>query len=77
MFKREKLREWSGIALVGAGVAGTLLPVVPGFALIAAGVAVLGPDHFLVRRARAWLEKKGLLKTKPCDEKVESVRSNQ
>jgi len=47
---------------VVAGVAGCLLPIIPGIPLIVAGVAILGTDHALVRRSRAWLEKKGFLK---------------
>jgi len=57
-----RLREISGLALVAVGVAGCLLPIIPGIALIVAGAAILGTDHVLVRRSRAWLEKKGLLK---------------
>lgn len=59
-----KLREFWGIALIVAGIIGTLLPIIPGFVLIAAGVAVLGQNHFIVRRSRHWLEKKGILKPK-------------
>ncbi len=55
-----KFRETGGIALVLAGIAGLVLPVIPGFVLIAAGVAVLGTDHALVRPMRAWLAKRRL-----------------
>ncbi len=55
-----KFREAGGIALVLAGLAGLVLPVIPGFVLIAAGVAVLGADHALVRPLRAWLQKRRL-----------------
>ena len=48
------------MALVGVGVVGVLLPVVPGFPFLLAAVAVLGPDHRftrpiagLLRRARS------------------------
>ena len=57
-----KLRELSGLGLVALGIAGVLLPIIPGIPLIAAGVAVLGTDHAFVRRSRAWMEKKGILK---------------
>jgi uncharacterized protein YqgC (DUF456 family) len=52
-----RLREISGLALVAAGIAGCLLPIIPGIPLIIAGAAVLGTDHTLVRRSRNWLEK--------------------
>jgi len=57
-----RLREISGLALVAVGVAGCLLPIIPGIPLIVAGAAILGTDHALVRRSRAWLEQKGFLK---------------
>lgn len=57
-----RLREISGLALVAVGIAGCLLPLLPGIPLILAGAALLGTDHVLVRRTRGWLEKKGLLK---------------
>lgn len=50
-----KFREAGGVALVLVGLAGLVLPVIPGIALIAAGVAVLGADHALVRPLRSWL----------------------
>jgi uncharacterized protein YqgC (DUF456 family) len=59
-----------GVALLILGAIGSLLPVVPGFVFIAAGIAVLGTDHAVVRRlmpyvhrVRAWLERRGILKT--------------
>jgi hypothetical protein len=42
-------REVFGTALVGVGIVGVLLPVVPGFPFLLAAVAVLGPDHRLTR----------------------------
>ena len=52
------MRTAAGVALVVAGAIGTVLPIVPGFALLAAGLAVLGPQHrltrALTRRWRAW-----------------------
>ncbi len=58
----ERLREISGLTLVAVGIAGCLLPLLPGIPLILAGAALLGTDHALVRRTRGWLEKKGLVK---------------
>jgi len=58
-----------GVALLILGAIGSLLPVMPGFVFIAAGIAVLGTDHAIVRRlmpyvhrARGWLERRGILK---------------
>lgn len=52
------MRTAVGLALVVAGAIGTLVPIVPGFALVLAGLAVLGPQHrlsrALTRRWRAW-----------------------
>ena len=63
------VRTVIGVGLLILGAIGTLLPVVPGFVFFAAGVAVLGTDHAIVRRlmpyvhrVRAWLERKGILK---------------
>lgn len=38
-----------GLVLLGLGVVGSLLPVVPGVPFLVAGAAVLGRDHRLVR----------------------------
>jgi uncharacterized protein YqgC (DUF456 family) len=58
-----------GVGLLILGVIGTLLPVVPGFVFFAAGIAVLGTDHAIVRRllpyvhrVRDWLVRRGILK---------------
>jgi uncharacterized protein YqgC (DUF456 family) len=58
-----------GVALLILGAIGSLVPIVPGFVFIAAGIAVLGTDHVIVRRfqpyvrrGRAWLERRGILK---------------
>ena len=52
-----------GLMLVVVGSIGTLVPIVPGFALVLAGIAVLGPHHrlsrALTRRWRAWSGKEG------------------
>lgn len=70
---RHIIRTIIGVALLILGAIGSLLPVVPGFVFFAAGVAVLGTDHVIVRRlhphvlrirktVRLWLERRGLLK---------------
>ena len=67
------VRTVCGVGLLILGVIGSLLPVVPGFVFFAAGIAVLGTDHVIVRRfrpyvlrvrtaLRAWLERRGILK---------------
>jgi uncharacterized protein YqgC (DUF456 family) len=60
-----------GVGLLILGVIGSLIPVMPGFIFFAAGIAVLGTDHVIVRRlhphihrVRAWLERRGILKAK-------------
>ena len=69
------VRTVIGVALLILGVIGSLLPIVPGFVFFAAGIAVLGTDHAIVRRllpyfqrlgtwSRAWLERRGILKPK-------------
>lgn len=57
-----KAREVLGTALVGVGVVGVILPIVPGWPFLLAAVALLGPDHRLtrpfvglVRRARSFV----------------------
>jgi uncharacterized protein YqgC (DUF456 family) len=66
------LRTVLGVGLLILGVIGTVLPVMPGFVFFAAGIAVLGTDHAIVRRilphvhrVRAWLERRGILKPRP------------
>ncbi len=43
------LRHVLGWTLLAGGVAGILLPVIPGIPLLIAAAAVLGSDHFLIR----------------------------
>jgi uncharacterized protein YqgC (DUF456 family) len=66
---RHIVRTVIGVGLLILGAVGSLLPVVPGFVFFAAGIAVLGTDHAIVRRlvpygrrVRAWLERRGILK---------------
>jgi hypothetical protein len=63
------VRTIAGVSLLILGAIGTLLPIMPGFVFFAAGIAVLGTDHVIVRRlqpyirrVRAWLERRGILK---------------
>ena len=57
-----KLRVVSGYVFIGLGIIGLMLPVVPQVPFFIAGAALLGKDHKLVRRGRAWLGKKGILR---------------
>lgn len=41
--------------LIAAGVVAIPIPVMPGIPLLAAGAAILGSDHALVRSGRTWL----------------------
>ena len=56
------LRNVSGMILIVIGLAGVLLPIVPGVPLLLAGAAILGPKHAVVRYGRRWLRKLGLFK---------------
>jgi uncharacterized membrane protein YbaN (DUF454 family) len=38
-----------GFLLIGMGVIGTILPIIPGFPFLVAGAAILGKDHAIVR----------------------------
>jgi uncharacterized protein YqgC (DUF456 family) len=65
----QMVRTLAGVGLLILGVIGTLLPIVPGFVFFAAGIAVLGTDHAIVRRfqplvlrVREWLKRRGILK---------------
>jgi uncharacterized protein YqgC (DUF456 family) len=65
------VRTVIGVALLILGAIGSLVPILPGFVFFAAGIAVLGTDHAIVRRlmpyvhrVRAWLERRGILKVR-------------
>jgi uncharacterized protein YqgC (DUF456 family) len=59
---RALARNACGIVLIVAGLIAMPIPIVPGVPLIAAGVAVLGNDHPLVRSCRTWLDVRGIWK---------------
>jgi uncharacterized protein YqgC (DUF456 family) len=61
-FKVPNLRNAAGIALIAFGVIAVPLPIVPGIPMIAAGAALLGPNHPLIRSSKAWLRRRGLMK---------------
>lgn len=57
-FMTNVTRTILGYALLAAGIAGVLLPVIPGTPFLIAAVAVLGSDHRVIRpwkeRIRRW-----------------------
>ena len=57
----QTIRTVSGVVLIGLGLAGMLLPVIPGTPLLIGGVALLGSNHPWVRpclaRLRLWRQK--------------------
>ena len=62
---RDSIRTAAGLVLIVVGVAGLVLPVLPGIPLLIAGLALLGTDHpvrvAVTRRLQRW----GLMKTPP------------
>jgi len=59
------IRTGAGLILVVVGIAGLVLPVVPGIPILIAGLALLGTDHpvrvAITRRLRRW----GVMTTPP------------
>ena len=53
------LRKACGMILIVAGLLALPIPVIPGCPFIAAGAALLGNDHPLVRSGRIWLQNRG------------------
>jgi uncharacterized protein YqgC (DUF456 family) len=56
------LRAIAGWFLLAVGVLGCLLPIMPGIPLLVAGAALLGSEHWLVRKLQSWLRSKGVLR---------------
>ena len=56
-----QVRAVTGLTLIGLGVLGILLPIIPGAPLLIVGVALVGANHPWVRpftaRLRAWRRK--------------------
>ena len=53
----QRIKVAAGIALCVVGIAGTVVPVIPGVPIILAGVALMGADHPLVLRVRDKLKR--------------------
>lgn len=55
------IRTVAGLTLIGVGLIGLLVPVIPGIPLLIAGVALVGTNHPWIRpviaRLRAWRRK--------------------
>ena len=55
---RRSIRTVVGLALIVVGLAGLVLPVVPGLPILFAGLAVLGSEHpvrqAIMRRLQRW-----------------------
>ena len=70
-----KLHNASGMALIGVGLLGIALPVIPGIPLVLAGAAMLGSNHPLVRAGREWLQDRGILKKERNGNELSDVQS--
>jgi len=49
----QKIKVIFGIVLCLVGLAGTLVPIIPGVPIILAGLALMGSEHPLVRGLKA------------------------
>lgn len=52
----QKLKVFLGMALCLIGVAGTVVPVIPGVPIILVGIALMGENHPLVRKTKQQLQ---------------------
>lgn len=71
------IREACGIFLIAVGVVSIPIPIIPGIPLIAAGVAMLGNNHALLRSGRTWLETRGLMASRTDDVRVEKAKDDR
>ena len=69
---RSKLRPIAAWFLIVIGLILGPFPIVPGWPLVAAGVALLGPNHRFVKRIRDWLVKRGIMKPPGADKQTAS-----
>jgi len=51
----QKFKAILGMAPCAVGLAGTLVPIIPGVPIVLAGLALMGADHPLVRGLQALL----------------------
>ncbi len=50
---RQRVKNVLGFLLIGLGVLGLLLPLMPGIPLVLAGLAMVGADQPCIRRLKA------------------------
>ena len=50
----ERFREAAGLILLGAGVIGCFLPIIPGIPFLVGAALVLGPSH---RWVKPWMDR--------------------
>ncbi|MFA5044183.1 MAG: hypothetical protein WC381_04805 [Kiritimatiellia bacterium] len=55
LYKRALIRQIAGWTLIAIGVAGWILPVVPGWLFVGAGALLLAPHVRLFHRFAAWI----------------------
>ncbi|MFN7950797.1 MAG: hypothetical protein U0610_03645 [bacterium] len=51
----DRFRSGLGRAVIAIGIAGIVIPILPGTPLLLLGAWMLGPDHPAARSARRWL----------------------
>ena len=72
---RDAARKVAGFVFIVAGLIAMPVPVIPGIPLIAAGVAMLGSDHTLVRTGLRWLRNRGIVKHERNQNELPSMQS--
>ena len=71
------IRETCGMFLIAVGVVSIPIPIIPGIPLIAAGAAMLGSNHALIRSGRTWLEARGLLPSTIVELREENAKDDR
>ena len=56
--RHKMIRRISAYVLLGLGVAGLALPLLPGIPLLILGVALLEPNHPLKRKLGRWISRR-------------------
>ncbi len=72
---RKVARRIAAYVLIVAGIVAVPVPVIPGIPLIAAGVAMLGRDHALVRSGWVWLCNRGIVNDERTKNEMPTIRS--
>jgi uncharacterized protein YqgC (DUF456 family) len=52
------LQRVAAYSLLVAGVAGLVLPIIPGIPLLLIAIRLFGPDHFLTRPVFNWINRR-------------------